>query len=178
VIILHLPPLVAAEGGGGDDGLTLVRRSLDTLMPFARDHGVRIALENMSVNNFHIIELLLSEYGPDFLGLCYDAGHGNVEGHGLDYLERVKGRLISVHLHDNDGTGDQHNLLFAGTVDWNRLAGILATSSYEKCVSMELSIRNSGFTDEVAFLQRGFETGTRFAAMIAAAKGAQGAWQR
>ena len=168
VIILHLPPLTAPAAGGSGDGLALVRSSLDAMMPFARGRGVRIALENMAVDNFDVIEQLFSEYGPDFLGLCYDAGHGNVEGHGLDRLEQVQDRLISVHLHDNDGTGDQHNLLFAGTVDWPRLARILAGSSYEKCVSMELSIGRSGFTDEAAFLQRAFETGTRFAEMIAA----------
>jgi hypothetical protein len=59
-------------------------------------------------------------------------------------------------------------------VDWQRLAAIMATSSYEKCVSMELSIGRSGYTDETAFLQRGYETGMRFATMIAEAKGVSG----
>jgi sugar phosphate isomerase/epimerase len=167
---------------------TQIRRSLDELAPVARANGVRIALENGA---WSLIRGLLAEYPPDFLGLCYDSGHGNLdakwrkrvpdlvpaslrpllerfppEGGGLDELELVKNRLISVHLHDNDGQSDLHNPIFSGTVDWPRLARILATSSYTGPVSMEVTLVNSGFTDEAAFLAHAFDTGTRFAGMI------------
>ncbi|MBN1515079.1 sugar phosphate isomerase/epimerase, partial [Candidatus Sumerlaeota bacterium] len=106
-------------------------------------------------------------YGPELLGLCYDAGHGNIgEGRGLTHLEKVKHRLLSIHLHDNDGNGDQHNFVFSGTVEWTRLARIIAESSYTKCVSMEVSIRNSGISDEQAFLERAFQSGELFSQMI------------
>ncbi len=167
VIILHLPGW-APETAVSDALIAPICRSLDTLTAFAREHGVRIALENMARDNFDVMERLFGDYGADVLGLCYDAGHGNVEGHGLDRLETVNDRLVSVHLHDNDGTGDQHNLIFSGTVDWARLARIIATSAYDKCVRMEVSIGNSGIEDEAEFLQRALETGTRFAEMIAA----------
>jgi len=130
VIILHLPPSIepgrevpaAAGSADADDPrsaphsattstdpwLTRVCRSLDALAPFARERGVRIALENMGYDDFVRLRQLFSLYGADFLGLCYDAGHGNLDGQGLMHLEHLKGRLISVHLHDNDGSGDQH----------------------------------------------------------------------
>lgn len=155
VVIMHVPH---------DPEAAPVRRSLDQLEPFARERKVRIAIENGS---FEAIAKLLSEYDPHYLGLCYDSGHGNKDGAGLDHLESLKDRLISVHLHDNDGSGDQHKPLFTGTVDWPRLARIVAQSAYTKCVSMELSIRNSGFDDETAFLKKAFEDGTAFAHMIA-----------
>ncbi|MBN2308426.1 MAG: sugar phosphate isomerase/epimerase [Candidatus Hydrogenedentes bacterium] len=145
---------------------TQLRRSLDELEPFARDHGVRIAVEN---GQFGVIRRLLDAYGPDFLGLCYDCGHGNLDPDGLDQAEALKDRLISVHLHDNDGTGDQHRLLFTGTVDWARLASLLATSAYEKCVSMEVSMKNSDIKDEVPFLNKAFETGSKLSEMVAQA---------
>ena len=84
---------------------------------------------------------------------------------GLDWLERLKDRLISIHLHDNDGTADQHNLPFwpGGTVDWDRLTKILATSGYTKWVSMESTMKRSNMTDETgvagARLRGGNETG-------------------
>jgi sugar phosphate isomerase/epimerase len=71
-----------------------------------------------------------------------------------------------VHLHDNDGAGDQHKLLFTGTVDWKRLARIMAASSYDKCVSMEVALRCMDIKDEAVFLQKTFETGTAFAEMV------------
>jgi sugar phosphate isomerase/epimerase len=140
-----------------------VRKSLDELEPFARERNVRIAIEN---GNFEAIRKLLSEYDPDYVGLCYDAGHGNMIPDGLDHLESLKGRLISVHLHDNDGTSDQHKLLFSGTVDWERLARIIAESAYTKCVSMEVTMGRTGIEDEEVFLAEASKTGTRFSSMI------------
>jgi sugar phosphate isomerase/epimerase len=166
VIILHLPAL-PPDCVDVDAALGPAYRSLDALVPYAGDHGVRIALENMGRDNFDVLARLFSLYDAGFLGLCYDAGHGNVAGSGLDRLEAVKDRLISVHLHDNDGTSDQHKLLFTGTVDWARLARIIAASAYDKCVSMEVSIGNSGIADEDQFLRRAFETGMRLNEMVA-----------
>jgi len=164
VIIMHTP-------GQPDDPaqqetyLDPLRRSLDELEPVARDRRVRIAVEN---GDFRTIGRLLAAYPPDYLGLCYDCGHGNMIADGLDRLDTFKDRLISVHLHDNDGEGDQHNLLFTGTVDWPRLATILAASAYEKCVSMEVVMRNAGIDSEAEFLHRAYHTGAELAGMIRA----------
>jgi sugar phosphate isomerase/epimerase len=126
---------------------------------------VRIAVENVT---FPPIRRLFSAYGPSFLGLCYDSGHGNfvAGGGGLDELEGLKDRLISVHLHDNNGREDQHQIPFSGTVDWPRLASILAASAYTKCVSMESTMGQSGIADEREFLQKAFEAGTRLSRMV------------
>jgi len=142
------------------------QKSLDEIEPYARERGVRIALENLLDDNDATIEQVLARYSPDYIGVCYDSGHGNYIGGGLDFLARVKDRLISIHLHDNDGSGDQHRLLFSATVDWARLAQLIAESAYTKCVSMEVSIHNTGIEDERAFLQQAFETGTTFARMV------------
>jgi len=159
VVIMHVPH---------DPESVPIRRSLDELEPFARERNVRIAIENGS---FEAIAELLGEYDPEYLGLCYDCGHGNIgAAAGLDHLESLKERLISVHLHDNDGTGDQHQLLFMGTVDWPRLARIMAQSAYTRCVSMEVSVRRSGIEDEMEFLKKAFETGTAFSRMIEESK--------
>jgi len=156
VVIMHVP---------GDPESVQVRKSLDELEPFARERGIRIAIEN---GRFEAIRKLLSEYDPEYIGLCYDSGHGNMNNvGGLDHLESLKDRLISVHLHDNDGSGDQHKLMFSGTVDWQRLARIMAESAYKKCVSMEVSMRNAGIGDEGVFLAEAFRTGERFSRMIA-----------
>jgi sugar phosphate isomerase/epimerase len=155
VVIMHVPQ--------EPDSIS-VRKSLDELEPYARERNVRIAIEN---GNFASVSKLLSEYDPDYLGLCYDSGHGNEDGDGLDNLEPLKDRLIAVHLNDSDGNDNPHNLLFSGTLDWERLARIMAKSSYKKCVSMEILMSRSGIEDEKEFLAKAFETGTKFSRMIA-----------
>lgn len=155
VTIMHVP---------GDPDSAPIRKSLDELEPLARERNVRIAIEN---GNFEAVRKLLSEYDPDYAGLCYDCGHGNMIPDGLDHLEAIKDRLISVHLHDNDGKSDQHKLMFSGTVNWERLARIMAISAYAKCVSMETTMGRSEIDDEGVFLAKAFETGTTFSGMIA-----------
>ncbi|MCE5199455.1 sugar phosphate isomerase/epimerase [bacterium] len=154
VVVMHLP-----RGPISDS----IRESLDALLPVSRELGVRIALEN---GCFEAIRSAFAEYDPQFVGLCYDCGHGNMDQNGLDKMEAVKDRLIAVHLHDNDGKSDQHKLLFTGSVDWSRLATIIAESSYSKCASMEVSIGNMGMDDEKVFLQAAFDGGTTLSRMI------------
>lgn len=158
VIIMHVPEKLT-------DSLL---KSLDALEAYAGKRQVKIAIENGS---FGVIEGLFSQYGPHYLGLCYDAGHGNIDGNGLENLDRFKERLISIHLHDNDGVRDLHNFLFSGTLDWKTLAKLIAASSYDRCVSMEVAVYNSGIQNEALFLEKAFETGTVFSKMIAQYRG-------
>jgi sugar phosphate isomerase/epimerase len=157
-VVMHIP---------GQPGWEPLHRSLDELEPVVSEYGVRIALEN---GVFEAIDYWLAHYGPDFLGLCYDSGHGNLVQDGLDRLDRVKDRLIVVHLHDNDGASDQHRLMFSGTVDWPRLARILAHSAYAKPVSTESNMARTGITDETEFLAQALERDGRLTTMIAEAQ--------
>ncbi len=146
-----------------------VRRSLDELEPHARARGVRIAIEN--VGPWAEIVALLAEYSPEFLGVCYDSGHGNLNwgGCGPEEMAAARDRLIALHLNDNDGSGDdQHKPLFMGTVPWQRVAEIIADSAYTKHLNSEVSIRQTGITEEPVFLARSFEASTRFSRMIEA----------
>ncbi|MBT4820554.1 MAG: sugar phosphate isomerase/epimerase, partial [Lentisphaerae bacterium] len=120
VITLHAPS-ESEDAATRTASRDAIRRSLDELSPHAERCGVRIAFENlMSHGNADQLALIFSEYPPDYVGLCYDSGHGNVTGDGLDLLEKWQHRLIAVHLHDNDGTGDQHQLPYQGSIDWSR----------------------------------------------------------
>lgn len=142
-------------------------KSLGEVEDFAKSHGIKIALENGRVS---IIAGILKDFSPDFLGICYDSGHSNMKGE-IEELVAVKDRLIAMHLHDNDGVDDQHKPLFSGTINWPRLAEIIAQSSYRKCINMELGIRNADTKDEEAFLREAFEQGTKFSKMVDSARG-------
>lgn len=148
-VVMHIPD---------EPGCAPLRKSLDALEPVARNLGVRIALEN---GNFGAIEPVLAAYSPDYLGLCYDCGHGNLDGIGLDCLEGLRDRLIAVHLHDNDGRKDLHQIPFMGNINWERLMEIISRSAYKKPLSLEVSMANAGISDEEEFLARSFAAGER-----------------
>jgi len=163
-VVLHLP---ARPSNPRDLDLyhASLRLSLDKLEPHAMNVSIKVALENMENDDFEDLKKLLSDYDPEFLGLCYDSGHGNIGSSGLDYLERLRDGLVSIHIHDNDGTEDQHGLRFSGTVDWLRLSRIIATSSYNGCVSLEANMRGKTI-EEAVYLQEAHQAGSALARLI------------
>jgi sugar phosphate isomerase/epimerase len=164
VVIIHIPTTEPFESRPA--WLQQIRKSLDQLEPFATHRSIRIALENMPGDDFSMLDTLLSEYEPGFLGLCFDSGHANLGGNGLEHLKRLKSRLIAVHLHDNDGVHDLHKIPFTGTVNWADLATVIASSAYTQCVNLEVVIKDSGYKDEDAFLQRACLAGEQLTTMI------------
>ena len=165
VVILHVPE-EPSEKRQKILFRSQLRKSLDALQVYAGNQGVKIALENLTKRNFPHIQKLFSEYRSDFLGLCYDSGHGNLYDKTFTDLEAVKDRLISIHLHDNDGLSDQHKPLFSGTVDWEGLARVMVRSSYDKCVSMEIMTTNVEYGSEEMFLENAHQDGMRFTEIL------------
>jgi sugar phosphate isomerase/epimerase len=173
-VVMHV---AGKRGLAEDPGVTdRLRRSLDECLPYARDRGVRIAVEN-GEDNWETIRGLFGSYGPDVLGLCYDCGHGNLvrpgiqsAGSALDNLDGVKDRLLVLHLHDNDGERDQHRVPYTGTVDWPRLSRIIAESGYRKCISMESNIHQEPDKEQRGFLARAHAAGTRITEAVNTAR--------
>jgi len=120
-------------------------RSLTRLNSFCRDHGIRLAVENMlpghvgaGAAGLHaIIERL-----PHDAGVCFDTGHAHVtDGSTATALEVLAGRLYTLHVHDNDGTGDQHLIPGDGTIRWNEVVGTLARHGFQGVFMLEVSDR-------------------------------------
>ena len=152
-LMMHIPAIRLQKGF--DPAVVLpqydaLKRSLDELMPVLEKYSVRIAAENMPNDNFELLNRLMSEYPENHIGITYDSGHGNIgEGKGLDHMEPLKNRLQALHLHDNDGSGDQHQPPFFGTVDWERMVKLIAGSSYKgRPLSFELAMRNTTFYEK------------------------------
>ncbi|NJD58056.1 MAG: sugar phosphate isomerase/epimerase [Anaerolineae bacterium] len=164
VTIIHIPTTEPHELRTAR--MVQIRRSLDELEAFTRSRAVRMALENMDGDEFLVLETLLAEYDPVYLGLCFDSGHANLGGPGLEKLDQLKGRLIALHLHDNDGVSDQHKIPFTGSVNWPELARVIASSAYQACVNLEVGIHHTGYQDEMSFLQHSHQAGEKLTAMI------------
>lgn len=172
VVIMHVMP--PAEPDHFQPFWDAFRRSLDSLEPLVRLYGVPIALENLydvlpdgAVRHNHdVLEQVFASYAPDFVGLCYDTGHANIGGNHIDRIDALKGRLLALHLHDNDGQADQHKPLFTDSIDWPRVAALIRTAPFRRTILLETLQRNSGFDDELAFLRDARLRGQRFAALL------------
>ena len=167
VVIVHMRRVGPTDPAERDAYFSAVWTSLDELREPARSHGVRLAVEN-GPENFDDVQQVLPRYEDTYVGLCYDTGHGNMIPDGLDRLEALRGRLLSVHVQDNNGRDDVHWLPFAGTVDWDRFARIVADSGYHGVLNVESILHPPGSIEEEVFLARACEGGRRILDMIAA----------
>jgi sugar phosphate isomerase/epimerase len=135
--VLHtgLSPLPVAEViREGKKRLQEALSCLETPIP--------VALENLALNGQDLLQqpaelVELLNLNPRF-GFCLDVGHALVElgpGGMERYDHLLSGRLIHFHLHDNDGSADQHLVCGEGRVDWgwvrDRLKGFAGTAALE-----------------------------------------------
>ncbi len=93
------------------------------LIERATASGIRIALENVFDHEPTPLCQLLDRLGGPFFGHCFDLGHWNLfDRQGIEHWFSALGRhMIHVHLHDNDGSADQHLGLGAGTIELSGL---------------------------------------------------------
>ena len=158
---------------GADYSHDAQRQSLEELLPSAQRIGVRIALENLPGQGFSRALPLVREFDHEMLGYCLDTGHAVLnDSQGFDDLSDAEAnlsKLYSLHLHDNDGSGDTHRLPFTGTVPWKRIAGLIADSPYTGCLTFEVMSTNESYSDHAAFLQEALSRGRAFDAMVAEA---------
>lgn len=95
-------------------------RRFERIAAAAERYDVKLALEN-SVFAEHV-HAVLSHITDGHVGFCYDSGHENAFTPKEDYLSRYPDRLLTMHLHDNIGSYDNHFAPFdpRGTIDWEK----------------------------------------------------------
>lgn len=110
-------------------------RRLQRLVSAAEECGVTIALENIYLNSYltYVYERIAS---PN-LGFCYDAGHRNCNEPTIDLLSMFGHKLAALHLHDNDGSGDQHRIPYEGNIDWQAQMARIAATGYTGPTTLE-----------------------------------------
>lgn len=137
-------PLAVIHAGALEDGyrprhLDAIYQSLEILVPFAGDRGVRLTLENIP-NRLSLERLgrFLREADLTGVGICFDAGHAHLESTPASRITAAGQWILTTHLHDNHGHRDEHLPPFAGTVPWPEILQSLAGAGYDGCFLLEL----------------------------------------
>ena len=134
-LVLHLtngstPPPVSAEG--------LSR--IEYLVRLAEDSGIKLAFENVRVPQH--TQAVLDEFTAPHVGLGFDAGHAHLWAPEMDWLTLYKDRVFAIHLHDNMGDDDTHQLPMDGGINWIDTMKKLAASSYTGSITLESDFRS------------------------------------
>ncbi len=123
------------------------------LLPFAKQHNVKIATENMwnwdktldqssfaacaTPKSFceHIDVL-----NDDFMVACLDIGHAEMKGSDTTAVEMIKAldhRLQALHIHDNDRWHDSHQIPFSMDIDFDAVLNALKEINYNGYFTLE-----------------------------------------
>lgn len=63
------------------------------------------------------IDAMNEKYGAQVLGFCLDTGHANLVGLDMeDFIRTLGTRLKVLHIHDNDGVADLHQIPYTFTM--------------------------------------------------------------
>jgi len=71
------------------------------------------------------------------IGFCLDIGHANINGKIEKYILELFDKIINIHVHDNDGFFDSHQIVGKGKVDWYKIIEILKRKEYKNYMTME-----------------------------------------
>jgi sugar phosphate isomerase/epimerase len=134
----------------------------------AESKKVNLALENLRRPEY--LDYIFAKLQSDRLGFCYDAGHEHCYCRATDLLAKYGSKLMALHLHDNDGQTDQHQIPGEGTVDWPALKVKLRQTGYSGPMALEV-IRQTIADDDIGetagqYLQRAFQAASRLLAGV------------
>lgn len=125
------------------------------LLPFAKEHNVKIATENMwnwpegaehsifaACATPESFNAHLDAVNDDFFIACLDIGHAEMKGSNTSAVEMIKAlgnRLKALHIHDNDKLHDLHEIPFSMNVDFVAIIKALKEIGYDGYLTLEAS---------------------------------------
>ncbi len=129
--------VVAHLGSPNDDFNPLgFERAYSLLRHVSEFADVNILIENIG-NDWSTVERIrefLTVAQLAEIRICYDTGHGRLQGP----LPRLEG-IGAIHLSDNTGKDDDHLWPFEGELNWPELAAELVRSDFEGPMTLEAS---------------------------------------
>lgn len=131
MICMHLTSKTEAPMYG-EAGL----RRLQEICDYAESLGVKVAFENTKIKGY--LDYVIDNIKNSNVGICYDSGHVHAHFDDEFDFDKFKGRIFAVHLHDNDGSVDEHLLPFEGTIDWDNVISKLKENGFEGYTTLEI----------------------------------------
>ncbi len=115
-----------------------------SLIPYAEEYNVKIAIENIpgciTQTAKGLLELL-NDLNNESFTVCYDVGHSNMCGQNpADMIREIGKHIGCTHIHDNDGISDRHTLPYYGNIGWESVMKAFAEIGYEGNLNYEAGL--------------------------------------
>lgn len=129
-------------GTSPEDSLTLLKSSLEKLIPHAEKHEVRLGIEyepGLLIENGRELVSFLRKLDSPFLGANLDLGHSHVLGEDPETVfQELAGKVIHLHVEDIRQRKHYHLIPGEGDMDFSRIFRLLKRHGYDGFVSVEL----------------------------------------
>lgn len=127
-MVIHLP----------DDKYPLNDKGMERLRYIivqAENKEIQIAFENLG--NIRNLTRVLNSFDSKYVGYCYDSCHHINYVPNMNLLEQFGNRLMALHLQDNGGKHNQHQLPFDGNINWGNVMYSISLTKYKGATSLE-----------------------------------------
>lgn len=121
---------------------------LSELSEYALERGVKLALENIPSSSpklqdelFCTLENQYAWFGDiESLFFCLDIGHVTITSNDMEseILAVPADRLVTFHIHNNDGTCDGHKLPDDGIIDWPKWHDLIRSRGFQGQFVLEI----------------------------------------
>lgn len=115
--------------------------ALEHLGAFAGPLGVRLLVENIvsePTTPDHLL-LILQMGHLDNVGVCLDLGHAHINPGVQEAISVLGERILSLHVHDNHGSKDEHLWPGQGTIDWPAVKDALKALAKPPAAVLEIA---------------------------------------
>lgn len=137
------------------------------LLPFAKEHGVKIATENMwnwdkALDRSCFAACATPEsfcahidaVNDDNFVACLDIGHAEMQGSDTTAESMIKAlgsKLQALHIHDNDKWHDSHQIPFSMSIDFIQVVKALKQIGYNGYLTLEADRYLNAYNSENVF---------------------------
>ena len=127
IMVIH--PGYFPFSSDGPAAMKAFERSVPVLEDISTDSGVKICVENMPQWDCFLFRYPQLDIGGN--GFTLDIGHANTLGNLPEFLDV---NISHFHLHDNNGTIDEHLPIGEGNIDMGLLVDLLKKSNAIKII--------------------------------------------
>lgn len=130
------------------------RKNLHKITGMAKEAGVEVLVENVGVLSRNNAILNEREFIEECLGLSnnvlLDIGHAWCNGWDLEHvISALKDKIVSYHIHNNNGTDDQHKRMHDGTLDFDRFFELYKEYTPKAEIVLEYYLPNQEKLEEI-----------------------------
>lgn len=136
------------------------------LIPHAERLNIKIAVENMfgwDKDRMHNLENTCSHseefakyvdaQNSEYIVACVDIGHAQLVHEAPETLLANLGKRVrAIHVHDNTGFDDAHNIPYSGTINWDNVCSTLYAMGYTGNFTFEADMFFSQYMDDEMIL--------------------------